>query len=123
LVVVKGLPSRFLASPSSSLISHVVFLHYKTIDWKKKGKKIVIEVWRSKMRMHIKPVGRNHLRRLRRVQGLSLWGLAVGVGTSPTTLSAIEKWGYRPGAALCERIATALGVPVSDIWPEGEAQR
>jgi DNA-binding XRE family transcriptional regulator len=67
-------------------------------------------------------VVRNHLRQLRRAQELSLWGLAVGAGTSPTTLCAIEKWGYRPGAALCERIATALGVHVGDIWPEGEAR-
>jgi DNA-binding XRE family transcriptional regulator len=37
-------------------------------------------------------------------------------------LSAIERWGYRPGADLCERIAAALGVAVSDVWPEGEAQ-
>jgi DNA-binding XRE family transcriptional regulator len=74
------------------------------------------------MRGRLEPVVSNHLRRLRKGQGLSLWGLAVCVGTSPTTLSAIEKWGYRPGAALCERIATALGVSVSDIWPESEAQ-
>ena len=75
------------------------------------------------MRSRTPPVVRNHLRRLRKAQGLSLWGLAVDVGTSTTTLSAIEKWGYRPGAALCARIATALGVSVSAIWPEGEAQR
>jgi DNA-binding XRE family transcriptional regulator len=74
------------------------------------------------MRSRAQPVVWNHLRRLRKAQGLSLWGLAVDVGTSPTTLSAIEKWGYRPGTALCGRIATALGVPVSAIWPESEAQ-
>jgi DNA-binding XRE family transcriptional regulator len=60
----------------------------------------------------------NRLRELRRGQRLPLWGVAVRAGTTPTTLSAIERWGYRPGAALCERIATALGVHVSDIWPE-----
>jgi DNA-binding XRE family transcriptional regulator len=65
---------------------------------------------------------RNRLRELRRGQRLPLWGLAVRAGTTPTTLSAIERWGYRPGAALCPRIATALGVPVSDVWPESEAQ-
>jgi DNA-binding XRE family transcriptional regulator len=65
---------------------------------------------------------RNRLRELRRGQRLPLWGLAVRAGTTPTTLSAIERWGYRPGAALCARIATALGVPVSAIWPESEAQ-
>jgi DNA-binding XRE family transcriptional regulator len=62
----------------------------------------------------------NHLRTLRRAQGLALWGLAARAGTSPTTLSAIEHWGYQPRAPLRERIATALGVNVSDIWPEEE---
>jgi DNA-binding XRE family transcriptional regulator len=64
----------------------------------------------------------NKLRELRRAQNLSQWGLAVNVGTSTATLSAVERWGYRPGAALCERIAAALGVSINDIWPEGEAQ-
>jgi len=65
---------------------------------------------------------RNKLRELRQAQNLAQWGLAVDVGTSTAMLSAIERWGYRPGADLCERIAAALGVAVSDIWPEGEAQ-
>ena len=67
-------------------------------------------------------VVRNRLRELRRGQRLPLWGLAVRAGTTPTTLSAIERWGYRPGADLCERIAAALGVSTNDVWPEGEAQ-
>jgi DNA-binding XRE family transcriptional regulator len=33
-------------------------------------------------------------------------------------LSAIEKWGYKPGVDLCARIAAALGVSINDIWPE-----
>jgi DNA-binding XRE family transcriptional regulator len=74
------------------------------------------------MRGFDKRAVRNHLRQVRRGQELSLWGLAVGAGTSPTTLSAIEKWGYQPGSDLCERIAAALGVHVGDIWPETEAQ-
>jgi len=65
---------------------------------------------------------RNRLRQVRRGQE-SLWGSAVGAGTSPATLSAIEKWGHQPGADLCERIAAVLGVHVGDIWPEGGAQR
>jgi DNA-binding XRE family transcriptional regulator len=61
---------------------------------------------------------RNHLlRACRRRQGLSLWGLAVRIGTSPGTLSAIERWGYRPGAELRQRIALALSVAVTEIWP------
>jgi DNA-binding XRE family transcriptional regulator len=61
---------------------------------------------------------RNKLRELRRAQNLSQWGLAVDVGTSTAMLSAIEKWGYRPGADLCARIAEALKVSTHDIWPE-----
>jgi lambda repressor-like predicted transcriptional regulator len=64
----------------------------------------------------------NQLRPLRRAQGLPLWGLAVRARTSPGTLSAIERWGYRPGADLQQRIAAALGVTVAEIWPRVEEQ-
>jgi lambda repressor-like predicted transcriptional regulator len=65
-----------------------------------------------------KPAGEHNLRKLRRAQGLSLWGLAVRAGTSPTVLSAIERWNYRPGTDLRARIACALGVSGHEIWPE-----
>jgi lambda repressor-like predicted transcriptional regulator len=64
----------------------------------------------------------HRLRALRQGQGLSLWGLAVRASTSPGTLSAIERWGYRPGADLQRRIAAALGVAVGEIWPGVEEQ-
>jgi DNA-binding XRE family transcriptional regulator len=60
----------------------------------------------------------NNLRKLRRDKDLSLWGVAVRARTSATTLSAIERWGYKPGVELQERIANAPGVKVADIWPE-----
>jgi lambda repressor-like predicted transcriptional regulator len=60
----------------------------------------------------------NHLKAVRQAQKLSLWGLAARAGTSPSTLSAVERWGYRPSAGLRQRIALALGVPVEVIWPE-----
>jgi lambda repressor-like predicted transcriptional regulator len=60
----------------------------------------------------------NYLKAVRHTQKLSLWGLATCAGTSPSTLSAVEKWGYRSSAALRQRIAAALGVPVETIWPE-----
>jgi lambda repressor-like predicted transcriptional regulator len=75
------------------------------------------------MKHPFKPGSEHNLRKLRRVQRLSLWGLAVRAGTSPTVLSAIEHWNYKPGADLRARIASALGVGVADIWPEGEVQR
>jgi len=70
------------------------------------------------MPSHTNAAQRNKLRELRQGQKLALWGLAVRAGTSATMLSAIECWGYKPGVALQERIATALGVTVADIWPE-----
>ena len=60
----------------------------------------------------------NNLRTLRQGRNLPLWGLAVRARTSATTLSAIERWGYKPEANLQERIAMALGVKVADIYPE-----
>lgn len=59
----------------------------------------------------------NKLRAIRQAQKLSLWALAARAKTSATTLCAIEKWGYHPGAGLRVRIAAALSVDVTDIWP------
>jgi DNA-binding XRE family transcriptional regulator len=65
-----------------------------------------------------RPIPANNLKALRRAQRLSLWGLATRAGSSATTLSAIERWGYRPGAALRQRIAQALNAQERDIWPD-----
>jgi DNA-binding XRE family transcriptional regulator len=43
-------------------------------------------------------------------------------GVSPSLLTAIEKWGYVPGADTRKRIADALGVKVEDIWIRAESQ-
>ncbi len=72
-------------------------------------------------------MGTNDLRRLRRDQGLALWGLAARTGVSATTLSAVERWGYMPSLHVRRRIADALGVDVLAIWPgcclDGEERR
>jgi DNA-binding XRE family transcriptional regulator len=60
----------------------------------------------------------NRLRSLRQARGWAIYGLAVRAGCSPTTIGAAERWGYRPSAAVCERIAVALDVPIEVIWPE-----
>lgn len=60
------------------------------------------------------------LKTLRQQRGLATYGLAVRAKCSPTTLGAVERWGYRPSAAVCERIAAALEVGIEDIWPEQE---
>ena len=62
----------------------------------------------------------NRLRGFRQARGLALYGLAALARVSPTTLSAIERWGYRPTDGVRLRIASALGVHVHDIWPAGE---
>jgi DNA-binding XRE family transcriptional regulator len=62
--------------------------------------------------------GSNRLRDLRREHGLALWGLAARTGVSASTLSAIERWDYVPTRPVRQRIADALGVELSAIWPE-----
>jgi DNA-binding XRE family transcriptional regulator len=60
----------------------------------------------------------NRLREFRREHGLALWGLTARTGVSASTLSAIERWDYVPTSHVQQRIADALGVDVSAIWPE-----
>jgi DNA-binding XRE family transcriptional regulator len=60
----------------------------------------------------------HRLTSLRQAQGLAIYGLAVRARCSPTTIGAVERWGYRPSMAVCARIAAALDVPVEVIWPE-----
>ncbi|MGH8059734.1 MAG: hypothetical protein ACREOH_21265 [Candidatus Entotheonellia bacterium] len=57
-------------------------------------------------------------------RGLALYGLTALARVSPTLLSAIERWNYRPTMGVRERIAAALGVTAPDIWlPEREEAR
>jgi lambda repressor-like predicted transcriptional regulator len=64
----------------------------------------------------------NQLKATRRARGLAIWGLSVMSGVSPSLLTAIEKWGYVPGADTRKRIADALGVKVEDIWTRAVSQ-
>jgi transcriptional regulator with XRE-family HTH domain len=64
----------------------------------------------------------NRLKDFRQARGLALYGLAALAGVSPTMLSAIERWGYRPRAQVCQRIAGALGVAVEEVWPVTDAR-
>jgi transcriptional regulator with XRE-family HTH domain len=64
------------------------------------------------------PSGNHRLRATREARGLAQYGLAVLAGTSPTTIMAIERYGHRPRYATRERIAGALNVLVSDLWPD-----
>jgi len=58
------------------------------------------------------------LHSLRRAKGLTLQGLAAASNSSPATLVFIERYGQRPGADLRQRIAHALNVDESELWPE-----
>ncbi len=62
----------------------------------------------------------DNLRALRRSKRLTLQGLAAQVGTSPSMLTFIERYGHTPGPELRQRIAQALGVPETDLWQEGD---
>jgi transcriptional regulator with XRE-family HTH domain len=72
------------------------------------------------MLTNVDPIVTNHLRQLRRSQGLPMYGLAVKASVSPTIVSMIERFDYRPGASVRERLAAALGVPLQAIWPDEE---
>ena len=60
----------------------------------------------------------NALRALRQARGLTILGVAVPAHTAPSTIVAIEKYGYVPGRSVKERVAQVLGVDVHAIWPE-----
>ncbi len=56
------------------------------------------------------------LRRERRRRDLAIIALATLAGCSPTTIVAVEKYGYRPSASVRARIAAALGLAAETIW-------
>jgi DNA-binding XRE family transcriptional regulator len=60
---------------------------------------------------------RNNLKEIRQEQGLAILGVAVFAHTAPSTIVAIEKYGYVPGMSVKKRIASVLGVEVQSIWP------
>jgi transcriptional regulator with XRE-family HTH domain len=72
------------------------------------------------MLTNVDPIVTNSLRKLRRAQGLPLYGLAVKASVSPTIVSMIERFDYKPGARVRERLAGALGVELQVIWPDEE---
>lgn len=62
----------------------------------------------------------NHLKEIRKAQGLPLLGLAVMAKVSTTTLVAIERWDHLPGPVVRQRIADTLRVRPVEIWPDLE---
>jgi transcriptional regulator with XRE-family HTH domain len=58
--------------------------------------------------------------KLRKKLQFSQLGLAVSAQVSPAMVSAVEKYNYIPGAKVRTKLAGALGVKESMIWPEIE---
>jgi transcriptional regulator with XRE-family HTH domain len=56
------------------------------------------------------------LRRERQQRGVAILALATVAGCSPTTVVAIERYGYRPSSSVRARIAAALGLDPDAIW-------
>jgi DNA-binding XRE family transcriptional regulator len=64
----------------------------------------------------------NKLRYLRSAKRMSLRELAVEAGISTSTLVAVEKYSYLPSQDIRTRIAVALGIRESLIWPVSESE-
>ena len=64
----------------------------------------------------------NRLRELRHQRGLAMWALAARSRVHPSQLTGIERHHYMPGPIIRDRIASALGVPVTEIWPDLSAE-
>jgi len=62
-------------------------------------------------------MGQNYLRKWRLELGFSMQELAVKAHVSPATVNTIERYGHLPGEDVRARIAAAMGVSESVIWP------
>lgn len=62
----------------------------------------------------------NSLRKWRLKLEFSMQELAVKAHVSPATINTIERYGHFPRADTRSRIAAALGISESVIWPSLE---
>ena len=62
------------------------------------------------------------LRALRNERGLSLMRLAALAETSYNHIGKLERAETEPGLGIVQKLATALGVRLSDLLPEGQSQ-
>lgn len=72
--------------------------------------------------MEVAAVSPSRLRERRHACGFVLQQLAVLSGVSITTIVSIEKWGHQATYPTYEKLATALGTTVEDLWPGMEEQ-
>jgi transcriptional regulator with XRE-family HTH domain len=82
-------------------------------------------VYLSLMTVSVIPAIRNGalVRAERRRQGLSMRELAHFVGVAHATIQRVENGTLDVAPATKARIARALRVPVSELWPRGENER
>lgn len=59
---------------------------------------------------------KNRLRETRNQRGLTQENLANMVGATRQTIIAIERGGYTPSVALALKLASAVDVPVQDLF-------
>jgi lambda repressor-like predicted transcriptional regulator len=63
----------------------------------------------------------SNLRRIRAQAGLPMWKLALKAGRAESRICVLEQ-GAPPRPGEPEKIAKALGVEASEIWPEGDVR-
>ncbi len=57
------------------------------------------------------------LKKMRKTKGFTQYELAKVAGVYPSTILNYETGKRLPDVGVAQKIATALGVTVSDIWP------
>jgi transcriptional regulator with XRE-family HTH domain len=65
-------------------------------------------------------MGNENFWKLRKKLQISQLELSVVAQVSPAMISAVEKYNYIPGVKVRTKLAGALGVKESMIWPEIE---
>lgn len=70
---------------------------------------------RPTLAIQLKPA--NRLKELRTEAGVRVMQLAVAARCSSQTIGAVERFGLTPGQDTQSRIAQALGVDATEIWP------
>jgi ribosome-binding protein aMBF1 (putative translation factor) len=61
---------------------------------------------------------RCHLKAIREAKGIVIYDLVGKAKVSPNLICAIEKYGYCPGLEPRLKLAKALSVRETDIWPD-----
>ncbi|MBX3325174.1 MAG: helix-turn-helix transcriptional regulator [Nitrospira sp.] len=64
-------------------------------------------------------MGDSILKSIRLAQGLPIAAVAVRARVGPGTIIAVERHGHVPTLQTKQKLAKALGVDVSKIWPLG----